>query len=100
IRDPLVTGVQTCALPISARQMLRLNSRVSPNSQEMAACPFLGRSEPAVLTEAAQTGRAGRERTIADWECPGCALGAQRVLLRVQIGRASCREECRGWWGG
>src|SRR5690348_9199268 len=70
IRDGRVTGVQTCALPISL----------------VAA---------AVLAEAGPW-------TLYLWRFQLLLLGLAAVLAGalaiLQIGRASCREECRAPW--
>src|SRR5436305_10827633 len=73
IRDADVTGVQTCALPISTTH--------APVSVAMSIKPS------AVIDIATLTG--------------ACvvALGFVRSGLFAKIGRASCRERCgaRGW---
>src|SRR3989441_5505022 len=45
IRDKLVTGVQTCALPIWRRRAVRLRARTSPESRGRSALPIA--AEPA-----------------------------------------------------
>src|SRR5437773_12500640 len=75
IRDRDVTGVQTCALPISAREGLALMRRrlVNPGLE-------------------AHQRKAFARRLVLD----ACEDGAPDVLAaRFQIGRASSRE--RGW---
>src|SRR5690606_40626301 len=73
IRDFHVTGVQTCALPISVRTVTLGNRRIE------------------VLYEAGEI--AARVRALAD-EIAGANL-ERLLVVPVQIGRASCRE--RGW---
>src|SRR2546425_1499495 len=75
IRDKLVTGVQTCALPISAqRREVRL--AVHPSSAA------------ALARALAQIGMPDVRRV--DWHAsPELAFG---VELPKEIGRASCRE--------
>src|SRR5207247_7759020 len=75
IRDPLVTGVQTCALPISDRPTVRRPARYrrgTPSTWPSRRAPCRGRGAP-VWRAAASGGRS-------------------------EIGRASCRErgEMRG----
>src|SRR5438105_12897371 len=81
IRDPLVTGVQTCALPIWDRRSGRL-----------ARGFRRGRLPGPVL---AGGGGAFHERcaVLEDLESRGSTGAiAGRSLRRDQIGRASCRE--------
>src|SRR5205823_7475427 len=86
IRDKLVTGVQTCALPILADLG---GSAGSGESNEPG--------RPALLGESGGTGRADRpdggwalRRDGDDWLLQA---GPEQARLRdSQIGRASCRE--------
>src|SRR5207244_10073279 len=91
IRDDLVTGVQTCALPIFG---LRSAGRVGPRSRRSSARRAL--EERARTRSARRTGGRSPER-----------LGpARRGPLRRcgtpgrQIGRASCRGGVSGAGGG
>src|SRR2546425_10200451 len=68
IRDKLVTGVQTCALPISAR------SRRGPRRPD---------DSPARRAAATAGGEAARTQGAGAASCP---------TTTPQIGRASCRE--------
>src|SRR2546421_9562639 len=77
IRDLIVTGVQTCALPISRRFR-----KLKP----------LAQSHLRLQSEAEDTARVAGHRKSASRArdlCP--ALPATRSLIR-EIGRASCRE--------
>src|SRR5438034_2408998 len=73
IRDHCVTGVQTCALPISGRVRARCDRAA------------LRRPRRAVGARALHVGRRGGLRL-------GRARGAAGRHLAAQIGRASCRE--------
>src|SRR2546425_7637363 len=75
IRDKLVTGVQTCALPIS-----KFGS---------AAKPLACRVYPFMLVPAGDHWRIGLR-----FACPEAAAGRGRPLGQHigEIGRASCRE--------
>src|SRR5256885_12203764 len=77
IRDYKVTGVQTCALPISG-EGLRLPRRPAHEGNA-------GEGE---------RGDGERDAARADWSLAvlRCPLSVVRVRVRVQIGRASCRE--------
>src|SRR5690606_39966579 len=79
IRDFHVTGVQTCALPISARAASRGQEEGS-----VAAPPHA----PIVADQGRRVRRRGSE---AGRPRAGRAAGS-RLLRPVQIGRASCRE--------
>src|SRR5437762_13231818 len=68
IRDTSVTGVQTCALPISQRPGAVINARAGiPAAREQALSP--------------------RSDTAHDRNSRVCWISC-----RIQIGRASCRE--------
>src|SRR5689334_24600298 len=86
IRDGTVTGVQTCALPISGR--VTLNPSV-PWSFSVSYA-YLASPE-------AQRPSVGMHRATAA-ALYGHALGATGQLAATQIGRASCRE--RVWGAG
>src|SRR5437870_8934938 len=70
IRFGHVTGVQTCALPI-----LGANGAPNPGSPNYRAMSI----------------------TVADAQAAGGAI-LPGDIVDVQIGRASCRKECRSWW--
>src|SRR5207247_6793388 len=84
IRDPLVTGVQTCALPIFAAQVPRTVAwRVLTDYDSLGR--FV-RSIEASHLERQPDGRVLVRQT---------AVGGPFLLrrhVRVQIGRASCRD--------
>src|SRR5690606_39444901 len=73
IRDFHVTGVQTCALPISVRD--------NPVRRELVEVRQLLDAEALEIQE------------ILEPEIVGSPAAVQR--RSVQIGRASCRKECR-----
>src|SRR5258708_10577242 len=78
IRDDLVTGVQTCALPISTCLLLTvLNNRLLPGSQYALAVVWVSRRH--VVRNKSNVVRTNRQDELAN--------GQVR-----QIGRASCRE--------
>src|SRR5687768_18588807 len=83
IRDVAVTGVQTCALPIyTARiEALALGTDVS----------FTGpNDDPTVVLDGEPLGAAIRTPLVSEL--------ASRVAAIPEIGRASCRKECRSRW--
>src|SRR5207247_8222440 len=80
IRDPLVTGVQTCALPISGPD-LRGKAELPPGPE--VGFPVEPKPEPKV-------GKAG----ILGFKDKFASLAQDTV----EIGRASCRE--RVWMSG
>src|SRR5207247_5992222 len=83
IRDPLVTGVQTCALPISTveGELYHVRARVAAGDTEPVSV-VVAALGPAMLKVAGTLA----DGTITSWVGPK-TLG--------EIGRASCRE--RGW---
>src|SRR2546430_13356926 len=78
IRDLTVTGVQTCALPIS----VGLTSRSTATSAILEGALVSGIAEVAVDRDVSPTGVAGIGRR----------QGGDLVIRVIQIGRASCRE--------
>src|SRR3989441_8002533 len=79
IRDKLVTGVQTCALPICAGSAALSARRGERPSRRPSAVPGEPRGPG---TAGAQRGHAGLYASAAGAAGP----------VRPQIGRASCRE--------
>src|SRR5687767_15183331 len=89
IRDKLVTGVQTCALPISARRApRRLARRPAPRRRAGAAAPGAAEFRRG---GGGGVGGAYRERGAAEGASAKKRVG--RIgSAGVEIGRASCRE--------
>src|SRR5207247_8076074 len=89
IRDPLVTGVQTCALPIFEGVRVRL-----------AGCQGRRDEDPSLRSGAGDevvNGQFGLGRQRDD---DGCRGGSVETAA-AKIGRASCRERVWGsGWGG
>src|SRR2546422_6458758 len=141
IRDVAVTGVQTCALPISrtrGRRAPRTRSRISRNSWAAASPPRRPRRasawrrstrSPTNLTETTgasnarcpftrhRRGGPGHGRRVPRWRewtqghvaLPPAGGGGLPLRPRSaecdadrrrtdEIGRASCRKECRSRW--
>src|SRR5207247_4912606 len=94
IRDPLVTGVQTCALPICV-----------PDIDALESHPKLGASWESFAIEQVLLQARAREayywRTQAGTELDLLLfLGGKRIGVEVkygEIGRASCREGMKRW---
>src|SRR5205807_6174983 len=83
IRDYKVTGVQTCALPISAT-CWEISSRATEEiSQQVAA---IQEATKGAVNEIGSIGRSIHELTSVS------------TSIAAEIGRASCRE--RGWSPG
>src|SRR5688572_32488974 len=78
IRDLTVTGVQTCALPIFGRKPLLHDQEAARQLRDV------GRFGGKFLLE-------------VHAECP-IAASTDCAALRSEIGRASCRKECRSRW--
>src|SRR2546421_9442940 len=77
IRDLIVTGVQTCALPICAGRAGRAPARDDP--------PRAAQGD----SQGARRGRRGRRRRRAAQASGGAGAARGR---QEEIGRASCRE--------
>src|SRR5947208_6871431 len=84
IRDDLVTGVQTCALPISGGHTER---RSRPVRRGVPHGARRARSQAGPCLRAGAGGSARRRR------------GMVRHREPHQIGRASCRERVEDWGG-
>src|SRR5204862_2085604 len=99
IRDLYVTGVQTCALPISVRRIVRLAEEVGiragtpwPDEGKLLAVrQRMGRPGAVVVTREAEELLKPRTEQIRAW------LDKDHLL---QIGRASCRERMKICEGG
>src|SRR5207247_3921628 len=90
IRDPLVTGVQTCALPISLLELQGVALRPALDAVDLA----VEAGQVLALLGGPGTGKT----TLLKVACALLRPEAGHVWLRdggSQIGRASCRE--RGW---
>src|SRR3546814_4399304 len=79
-RCALVTGVQTCALPISSRDMIEVEARLERASQAMAE------------RERHRVGEREKDRALTSAEARGLTLSGEQRAAFDQIGRASCRE--------
>src|SRR5207248_4302222 len=94
IRDRTVTGVQTCALPIS----LAL-ARQSDGAFDITVGPFV-----ALWRSARRTGRLPNRAQLdsaarrVGWRKVHADSATRSIRLDTEIGRASCREraECGG----
>src|SRR5207244_5988962 len=84
IRDDLVTGVQTCALPISLRQSGRLEDALA--AADRAGRAALGRSGR--TGEALDLGHALRDRHVHP----------DVLERRVRSEERRVGKECRYWW--
>src|SRR5207247_6105320 len=89
IRVPLVTGVQTCALPIYKGLTLRVKSQDMANAREVLKAPGMVpdelKQEPRSKGIVTARKKKPKELAVITECCTGCAGS--------QIGRASCREE-------
>src|SRR5258708_16680751 len=87
IRDDLVTGVQTCALPIwLLTTIVRLRRRCAPGEREIGVIP----AQPHDRRE--QPGRRDGPRFAEDAPGPHGSLPEAAQRVPQQSGRASCRE--------
>src|SRR5207244_10126944 len=91
IRDDLVTGVQTCALPISLRLMRLAGRGNAIQNRERNAFGFVGLSDHPKAVHNRKQNALGFV-WLRQWS------GSIRDREWLEIGRASCRE--RGGGGG
>src|SRR5699024_11687040 len=85
IRDRNVTGVQTCALPISAGTQLWGNIRAMADSDKEERCGYCGAGY-------APFGHQERQRPDGNLSQRYCSPGIVFCgRKRTEIGRASCR---------
>src|SRR5207244_9808938 len=87
IRDDLVTGVQTCALPISSTAQGRASSRCRRCVLPEAPCSPRPRFQRSPLIDSHFILTDGENATV-----PRPSHG-----LVIKIGRASCRERVEMW---
>src|SRR5207247_5071467 len=85
IRDPLVTGVQTCALPISAAHPDQAD--VGTATELLSGKPHLSAAGPVQCAQESQ------QRAFAGTRWAGESREARSEERRVG-------KECREWWGG
>src|SRR5207244_9657001 len=100
IRDDLVTGVQTCALPILSDEVIRqYGGRLRKLSEEEGLWPF-DRTAVAAMIEYGVR-KAGRRSKVTARFTDLADLGREACYVaREEIGRASGREGGRGWADG
>src|SRR5205823_10880958 len=87
IRDKLVTGVQTCALPILKIAV----GSVRALRNERRACQIPANRRTNLADSRGNPGRESAERVAAEG-CQGRARSRGHTPLPIEIGRASCRE--------
>src|SRR5205823_11461015 len=92
IRDKLVTGVQTCALPICEHNVFR-------SAELEASARYIGSSAALYFTQYPEIARAEDLRAEAGWVDGVAAIAVFRPASSIRpayfirkIGRASCRE--------
>src|SRR5207244_9827419 len=93
IRDDLVTGVQTCALPIFAEVMVQCATRAQNRWGENATLDIKREMERIALRVVGETlfGVNLESHAEAVSRAMTRAIGSPSNMM-VQIGRASCRE--------
>src|SRR5207253_6520063 len=87
IRDGHVTGVQTCALPISGG--------VPVTGYEIRMGSVGGARRPALELDEGAEGAVSEDGWVVGTSVHGLLAGPP---FRREIGRASCRKECRARW--
>src|SRR5207245_6498085 len=98
IRDATVTGVQTCALPISARL---LEEYVQDHPSDVAARNQLERMQATdvLILPAKEAALAEVKPSTATEPAISLPLPSNWLPPDVdEIGRASCRDEVWAWW--
>src|SRR5205823_12119044 len=93
IRDKLVTGVQTCALPISGWTSVEpLGYGAAPPTRNWSAAAWYWRRRAACWPMACDS-ESGTEKPFSASLRAGSIASVSEI---VQIGRASCRERVLG----
>src|SRR5205823_10894407 len=100
IRDKLVTGVQTCALPIYAA-LGGLQGAIATRADEVVAglSPVAQAALPGVL-RALATVASGTDQVALARAAPLASFPPGSDARAVEIGRASCRERVESARGG
>src|SRR5207248_5424117 len=88
IRDRTVTGVQTCALPISTP--LYFAERLT---NKLAGAKIYLKREDLLHTGAHKINNALGQTLLAQ------RMGKRRIIAQTEIGIASCRERGKSWGG-
>src|SRR5207247_4157819 len=88
IRDPLVTGVQTCALPISTG-ISKTNRRALEANRSTAEAADVGGGKEKVGRRVGGGVAKESNRCHDQTRCP--------CRIQMEIGRASCRERVSRW---
>src|SRR5690606_40662595 len=94
IRDFHVTGVQTCALPISTRT-ININLQAGANTIRTVSTTANGGPN---MDHVTITGAAGS--SVSSQSSSSVASGEVLAFPGAEIGRASCRERVWGTEGG
>src|SRR5205823_10363959 len=92
-RDKLVTGVQTCALPISGQQRLKVHTaklRTLIDHQFLGKSPVAPNAEP--KGHHGGTIAWGVKGHVASQDSSTVGIGHEGGPRSGEIGRASCRE--------
>src|SRR5207244_4638365 len=91
IRDDLVTGVQTCALPIS------VDGRIIEGIASVNEAAITGESAPVIRESGGdRSSVTGGTQVLSDWMVVEVRANPGEAFLdRMKIGRASCRERVR-----
>src|SRR5207253_4264155 len=97
IRDGHVTGVQTCALPISRRTLMTVHSN-SPAVRWGQCGKRTSLVEPGILAAGIVVAALGLHSGFSFAAESAGAPAMAPVAAPPEIGRASCRE--RVWTGG
>src|SRR5207244_7525322 len=98
IRDDLVTGVQTCALPIFWPRSSFTRSMTHPLAERQNGRFHARTACPRERARVKGKGRNGRGQGASEW-IPPCGKAKEKQLPPGrEIGRASCREG--GWKEG
>src|SRR5205823_9533366 len=100
IRDKLVTGVQTCALPISLTLHSLRRSPLRARPRKANGQRFNVRIQVIQLVHAPASQSPRRQTAVFCDSFKGLLVYAEILGRRPEIGRASCRERVEVLVGG
>src|SRR5207244_9830636 len=97
IRDDLVTGVQTCALPIFLKEGRIEVAAIGEELHNVYARVVMKPWGTVRVEDVRAEGVSGKLTAAGTAQIDGLTFKQAQGQVRIEIGRASCRERGRDW---